>query len=158
MAQIGYYIPESLAGTDISAALTTAFVDDSVGDVHIPVGEYFVSPKFVIPVGKTLIMTGDKGGNYAVNVYFSDKVFTKIKPTFTTVYCFELMDRATLKGRFINCENMTSGGSILIDFSTKVVSRITVKTTMSGVGNCGTTGILLNADRTVGTIPNLSLL
>ena len=61
-----------------------------------------------------------------------------------------------MKGGFINCEGMTSGGAVLVDFSQKEVGRAVIKTNIAGGAQWGVTGVLLNGDRPAGTTPGFA--
>ena len=141
-------------GMDMYEIVQGLLLREDVAKVRVLEGDYTLSNKIIIPEGKQLILTGDNG---AVYVYkesdISSTLFTKIKPTFNTGYCFELYDKSSLIGGFVDCSSIQSGGGIYIDFSQKVVHAIRINTVLFGGFNWNIDAIRINGDRPSGTTP-----
>lgn len=141
-------------GSDLYQIVQDLLDNVNIGKVRVLEGDYLLSARIIIPAGKELILSGNNNSEFLTPAEASSKVFTKIVPIFDNDYCFELMDRSTLRNGFIDCSSMTIGGGALIDFSTNFLSRLNILGTVFYGGNkWNLNAILLNGDRTVGTTP-----
>ena len=154
LAQIGYYISSSYIGTDIADILQNALNSANIGAVHITTGDYIFSHKVSVPDGKSVIMAGNNQSDYLRDSEASNKVFTKITPIFDNDYFFSLGNMSSIKGGFLNCNALTTGGGIEVDFSQKGINRCSIqKTVIYGYQKWDCTAVLLNGDRPSGTLP-----
>ena len=141
-------------GMDMYEIVQGLLLRDDVAKVKVLEGDYTLSNKIIIPEGKQLILTGDNGAVYVYDESdISSRLFTKIKPTFNTGYCFELYDKSSLIGGFVDCSSLTSGGGVYLDFSQKCIHAIRINTVLFGGFNWNNEGITINGDRPTGTKP-----
>ena len=141
-------------GMDMYKIVQELLLRDDVAKVKVLEGDYTLSNKIIIPEGKQLILTGDNGAIYVYSeTDISSKLFTKIKPTFNAGYCFELYDKSSLIGGFIDCSPLTSGGGVYLDFSQKCIHAIRINTVLFGGFNWNIDAIKINGDRPSGTSP-----
>ena len=141
-------------GMDMYEIVQGLLLRDDVAKVKVLEGDYTLSNKIIIPEGKQLILTGDNGAVYVYDESdISSRLFTKIKPTFNVGFCFELYDKSSLVGGFIDCSTLTSGGGVYIDFSQKIIHAIRINTVLFGGYNWNIDAIKISGDRPSGTTP-----
>ena len=150
-------------GDDFSTVLNAALATEGVDRVRVNKGVYYLKSPIIIPRGKELILEGRKSAyltDYERLNHNLASFFCVLEPHITQFvgdYLVYMSDKSTIRGGFLNCYHMKSGGGIKIDFSQTQMSRIWIDKTIihgnsANASTRDTTGIFLNADRPVGTV------